>query len=99
MVRHLLGVALLTLIVGGCSSTPIDPSTEQGSTESEVGSVNLPLTTTVGDTQYRLALATFTITGPALSKPLVVKPPADEPVHNVVLPVGSYSIELSVGWV
>ena len=101
MVRHLLGVAsvaLLTLMVGGCSSTPID-SSEQGATESDVGSVNLPLTTTAGGADFRLNKATFTIFGPTLSKPLVVVPPADEPVHNVVLPVGSYSIELSKGWV
>jgi hypothetical protein len=101
MVRHLLGVAsvaLLALMVGGCSSTPID-SSEQGAAEADVGSVNLPLTTSAGGADYRLNKATFTIFGPTLSKPLVVVPPPDEPVHNVVLPVGSYSIELSKGWV
>ena len=60
MVRHLVGAALLTLVMGACSSTPID-STEQGSTESEVGSVNLPLTATEGVADYRLNVATFTI--------------------------------------
>jgi len=85
-------------MVGGCSSTPID-SSEQGATESDVGSVNLPLTTSAGGADYRLNKATFTIFGPTLSKPLVVVPPPDEPVHNVVLPVGSYSIQLSKGWV
>jgi len=102
MVRHLLGVALLTLAVGACSSSPIDPSSRQGSTdgEAELGSVNLPLTTNVGDTAYRLNLATFTITGPALGgKPRVVKPPADEAIHNEALPVGSYSVQLEKGWV
>lgn len=102
MVRQLLGVAVLTLVVVGCSSSPIDPSSQQGSTEgeAELGSVNLPLTTSVGDTAYRLNTATFTITGPALGgKPLVVKPPVDEVIHNVVLPVGSYSIQLEKGWV
>lgn len=101
MVRQLLGAALVALIagVGACSSTPID-STEQGATEGELGSVNLPLTTQVGDVAYRLNKATFTITGPALAgTPRVVKPPADEPVHNEVLPVGSYSIQLEKGWV
>lgn len=101
MVRQLLGAALVALIVGvgACSSTPID-STEQAATEGELGSVNLPLTTQVGDVAYRLNLATFTITGPALGgKVRVVKPPADEPVHNEVLPVGSYSIQLEKGWV
>jgi hypothetical protein len=101
MVRQLLGVgvALLTLAVGACSSAPID-STEQGATESELGSVNLPLTTTVGDAMYRLNLAAFTITGPALAKPLLVKPPADAPaIYNQALPVGSYSIQLEKGWV
>ena len=100
MVRHLLGVALLTVIVGACSSAPLDPTQQQGSTESEVGSVNLPLTAKLGDSLFRLNLATFTITGPAFgAKPRVIKPPADEPVHNEVLPVGSYSIQLEKGWV
>src|SRR4051794_16775074 len=100
MVRHLLGVALLTVIVGACSSAPIDPTTQQGSTESELGSVSLPLSTTVGDTSYRLYPATFTITGPALGgKPRVIKPLITEVVHNEVLPVGSYSIQLEQGWV
>ncbi|HVY32363.1 MAG TPA: hypothetical protein VHB79_37760 [Polyangiaceae bacterium] len=101
MVRQLLGAALVALIVGvgACSSTPLD-STEQGATEGELGSVNLPLTTQVGDVAYRLNTATFTITGPALGgKPRIVKPPADEPVHNEILPVGSYSIQLEKGWV
>jgi hypothetical protein len=102
MVRQLLGVALLTVIVGvgACSSAPLDPTTQQGSTEAEMGSINLPLTSTVGDTIYRLNLATFTITGPALGgKPRVIKPPVTEPVHNELLPVGSYSIQLEKGWV
>ena len=102
MVRHLLGVALVTLVLGACSSTPLDLPGEQGSNvdENAVGSINLPLTSTVGDTEYRLNTATFTITGPALAnKPRVVKPLADTPVHNEVLPVGSYSIQLEKGWV
>src|SRR5438445_13607460 len=98
MVRHLLGVALLTLVVGACSSAPID-TIGQGSTESdEVGTVSLPLTTNVGDVAYRLTLATFTISGPGF-KTRMVKPPTDEPVHNEVLPIGSYSIQLEKGWV
>lgn len=99
MVRQLVGVALLALIAGACSSSPLDTN-EQGVEVAQTGSVNLPLTTQVGDTAYRLNLATFTITGPALGgKPRVVKPPADEPVHNELLPVGSYSIQLEKGWV
>ena len=39
---RLLGVALLTVIMAGCSSMPLDPSSEQGATETEAGSVNLP---------------------------------------------------------
>lgn len=101
MVRHLLGVALVTLVLGACSSTPLDLPGEQGSNvdEDAVGSVNLPLTSTVGETEYRLNTVTFTITGPALAKPRVVKPLPDTPVHNEVLPVGSYSIQLEKGWV
>mgnify|MGYP001549797151 CR=1 FL=1 len=101
MVRHLLGVALVTLVLGACSSTPLDSPGEQGSgvDENAVGSVNLPLTSKVGDVEYRLNTATFTISGPALAKPRVVKPLADTPVHNEVLPIGSYSIQLEKGWV
>lgn len=98
MVRQLLGVALFALIAGACSSTPID-TTDQGAVEAGMGSVNLPLTTKVGDTTYRLNKAKFTITGPSLAAPRVVTPPADEPVHNEALPVGSYSIQLEKGWV
>lgn len=102
MVRQLLGVALLTLVVGACSSAPIDSGDEQTSNvdASASGTVSIPLTTAVGDTAYRLNLATFTITGPALAgKPRVVKPPADEAVHPEVLPIGAYSIQLEKGWV
>ncbi len=99
MARQVVGVALLTLVMAACSSTPIDTH-EQGSTESDLGSVNLPLTTTVKDgTIYHLAAATFTITGEALAAPRVVKPPADEAIHNEPLPVGKYSIVLAKGWV
>ncbi len=102
MVRQLLGVALLTLVAGACSSAPIDPEGEQSSNVSagDVGTVSIPLTTKNGDVAYRLNLATFTITGPALgSKPRVIKPLADTPVHTEPLPVGSYSIQLEKGWV
>lgn len=102
MVRQLLSVALLTVIVGACSSAPIDTGGEQTSNvdDSTAGSVSIPLTTSLGDTFYRLNLATFTITGPALAgKPRVVKPLADTPVHTEALPIGTYSIQLEKGWV
>lgn len=102
MVRQLLGVALLTLVVGACSSSPLDTSGEQGSgvIEGDAGSVSIPLTTKTADAAYRLNSATFTITGPALAgKPRVIKPLPDVEVHNEVLPVGSYSIQLEKGWV
>jgi hypothetical protein len=102
MARQLVGVAgvaLLSLVMAACSSTPIDPSNQQGASEAELGSVNLPLTAKVGDTAYRLRLATFTITGTALAAPRVVKPPADEAIHTEALPVGNYSILLANGWV
>jgi hypothetical protein len=79
---------------------PLDPSSEQGATETEAGSVNLPLTTTSGELTYRLRNATFTITGAALgAKPRVVKPLADVAIHNEPLPVGTYSILLEKGWI
>jgi hypothetical protein len=102
MVRQLLGVALLTLVAGACSSAPLDPAGEQSShvNEGDVGSVSIPLTTKNGDVAYRLNLATFTITGPALGpKPRIIKPLADVAVHTEVLPVGSYSIQLEKGWI
>jgi hypothetical protein len=99
MARKLL-VALLTVMMAGCSSTPLDPSTEQGATETEAGSINLPLTATAGELTYRLRLATFTITGlPLGGKSRVVKPLADVQIHNEVLPVGTYSILLEKGWI
>jgi len=65
-----------------------------------VGSVSLPLSTTVGDNSYSLYPATFTITGPALGgRARVIKPLVTEVVHNEILPVGSYSIQLEQGWV
>jgi hypothetical protein len=99
MARHLLGVAVLTCIVAACSSTPLDPSFEQGSTEESVGSVNLPLLTKTSDAVYRLNKAVFTITGGNLTVPRVVKPLPDVAIHNEKLPVGSYSISLAKGWV
>jgi hypothetical protein len=100
MARQLLGVALLTVMMAGCSSTPLDPSSEQGATETAAGSINLPLTTTAGELTYRLRLATFTITGAALGgKTRVVKPLPDVKVHNEPLPVGTYSILLEKGWI
>lgn len=98
--RYLLGVALLTSVVAGCSSSPLDPSSEQGVAETAAGSVNLPLTTTVGEVTYRLNKAVFTVSGEALgASPRTVKPPPDTAVHNEKLPVGSYSILLQKGWV
>jgi hypothetical protein len=100
MARQLLAVALLTVMMAGCSSTPLDPSTEQGATETEAGSINLPLTATAGELTYRLRVATFTITGSALGgKARVVKPLPDVQIHNEVLPVGTYSILLEKGWI
>ncbi len=99
MARHLLGVAVLTCIVAACSSTPLDPSYEQGSTEESVGSVNLPLLTKTSDAVYRLNKAVFTITGATLAVPRVVKPLPDVEIHSEKLPVGSYSITLAKGWV
>jgi hypothetical protein len=99
MARQLVGVALLALVMTACSSTPLGTN-EQGSTESDLGSINLPLTTTVSDgTVYHLKAAAFTITGEALAAPRVVKPPVDEAIHNEALPVGTYSIVLAKGWV
>jgi hypothetical protein len=99
MARQVVGVALLTLVMAACSSAPVDTN-EQGATETSLGSVNLPLTTTVTDgTVYHLKSAVFTITGPSLTSPLIVKPPVDEHIHNEKLPVGDYSILLSKGWV
>lgn len=99
MLRQLLGVTVMSLALVACSSTPIDPSTESSSTESDVSSINLPLTTQVNDVTYRLRLASFLITGETLPKPRLVKPLDDVTVHNEKLPVGSYSILLQKGWV
>ena len=99
MARQLVGAALLSLIVAACSSSPLDPSFEQGATETEPGSVNLPLMTKTSDAAYRLSKAAFTITGETLTAPRVVKPLPDVEVHNEKLPIGSYSIFLAKGWV
>src|SRR5690242_14393605 len=99
MAKHLLGVTVLSLVLAACSSTPIDPSNEQGSTEEAAGSVTLPLTTQVGDITYRLRTATFVITGETLATGRTVKPLDDAQFHVEKLPVGSYSILLKPGWV
>ncbi len=98
MLRQLLGVTVLGLALVACSSTPIDQGTDS-STESDVSSINLPLTTQVNDVTYRLRLASFLITGQNLPKPRLVKPLDDVAVHNEKLPVGAYSILLQNGWV
>lgn len=99
MARQLLGVTVLSLVLAACSSTPIEGSTEQGSTEEAAGSLSLPLTTQVGSVTYRLRLASFVIAGPTLKTPRTVKPLDDAPNHLEKLPVGSYSITLQGGWV
>lgn len=100
MARQLLGVTVLGLVLAACSSAPIEPSSEQGSSESQAGSVSLPLTTQVGSVVYRLRLASFLITGEPLgTKSRLVKPLDDVTVHNEPLPIGSYSILLQKGWV
>jgi hypothetical protein len=98
MLRQLLGVTVLGLALAACSSTPIDPSNEQSSTESDSGSISLPLTAEGKGVTYRLRLASFLITGAAI-KARVVKPLDDATVHNEKLPVGDYSILLQNGWV
>jgi hypothetical protein len=99
MARQLLGVTVLSLVLAACSSTPIDSSNEQGSTEEAAGSLSLPLTTQVGSVTYRLRLASFVISGPNLKTARTVKPLDDAPNHLETLPVGSYSIQLQNGWV
>jgi hypothetical protein len=101
MARQLLGAAVLGLALLACSSQPLGEDTESATTEVAAGSVSLPLVTTTPDkVSYRLRLAKFTISGPALGgKPRVITPLADIEVHNEPLPTGNYSITLEKGWV
>jgi hypothetical protein len=90
VIAALFGVAQVA-----CSGDAPGPITDDNTT---TGSVALPLTAQSGDVAYRLASARFTITGAPLPRPLVIRPPADTPVHQETLPVGSYSILLENGW-
>jgi hypothetical protein len=100
MSRQLLGVAVLSLVLSACSSTPLDRMADETAETASTGQIILPLTASAGSVTYRLTLAQFTITGEALAKRTrVVKPLADAPVHNEALPVGSYSVVLEKGWV
>ena len=102
MARQLFGVAgaaLLSAVLAACSSTPTGLPTRGEDEAATSGTVSVPLTTDNNGTTYRLAKAQFTITGAALSAPLVIKPAADLPIDTETLPVGSYSIVLRGGWV
>ena len=87
--------ALLGIVQVACSGETPGPLTDDAR---QTGSVGLPLTAQSGDVAYRLASARFTITGTPLGGPRVIRPPADTPVHEETLPVGSYSILLEDGW-
>jgi hypothetical protein len=87
--------ALFGIVQIACSGEAPGPLTDDAR---QTGSVSLPLTAQSGDVAYRLAAARFTITGTPLSGPLVIRPPADTPIHEETLPVGSYSILLDDGW-
>jgi hypothetical protein len=87
--------ALLGIVQIACSGEAPGPLTDDAR---QTGSVGLPLTASSGDVLFRLASARFTITGTPLSGPRVIRPPADTPVHEETLPVGSYSILLDDGW-
>src|SRR5882724_2088295 len=108
MVRHSWSVGVfcfgaMCFAMMACSGN--DPNGKGSGSElngeviNDVGEVAIPLTATTNGISYQLATARFTIVGAALGKkPRTVTPPADEPVHTEVLPVGSYSILLEDGW-
>jgi hypothetical protein len=92
-----LCAALLGAAAVGCSGeAPTGPVRNDNDT---VGSVSLPLTAQSGEVQYRLAAARFSITGTPLDRrTITITPPADTPVHEETLAVGTYSILLEDGW-
>jgi len=86
-----IGGALLVTLMAGCGSGGA------GTEETTGGTISLPLTGT-GPTgaQYRLTNATFDISGPQSST--VTSDPA-QPVLNVDVDVGAYTVTLVGGWV
>jgi hypothetical protein len=97
-----LGVSVLCAALFGAATVGCSGEAPTGPIMNDnepAGSVSLPLTAQSGDVSYRLASARFTITGAPLDRrPRTISPPADTPVHEEALPVGSYSILLEDGW-
>lgn len=88
-----IGVLSLSML-GGCSNASL---TQENVADS--GTLSLPLTAESAGVKYRLNKAKFTITN--LEGKLVrsIKPPADLPVDQEILPQGKYLIYLEDGWV
>ncbi|HWZ92304.1 MAG TPA: hypothetical protein VNW92_25745, partial [Polyangiaceae bacterium] len=99
MTKQLLRLALALLAAATCAcSGPSDPNAGAGE-DGVTGTVSLPLTSVVGNVNYRLTKAQFTISGPTLPTPRVVKPPPDLAIDTETLPVGHYAVLLANGWV
>jgi hypothetical protein len=81
----LLSVAM-ALMAAGCGSG--------GEASRPTGSVGMALTTTNGNSTFRLT-GTFDIAGP---QALTVTPPPNDELFKVELPAGDYTITLREGW-
>src|SRR5690242_7489705 len=102
MSARLILMALLSASLAACSGgdssdNENQPGDDTGIEGAETGTLTLPLTAETSGAKYRLASASFTITGGAITR--LIKPPADLPVDTETLPVGDYSILLRPGWV
>jgi hypothetical protein len=92
-----LGVLTMAAALGGCSNAALDPESDAEGVGSS-GTLELPLTATSASVKYRLAQAKFVIKSTTTSFSRTVAPPADTPVDQETLPVGSYQITLQKGW-
>jgi len=84
-----VGVALLLTLMAGCGG----PGTAE---ETTGGTISMPLTGTApSGVQYRLTFAAFSIQGP---ESLTATSQPDEPVLNIDVAPGSYTVTLLDGW-
>jgi len=92
-----LGVLTMAAALGGCSNAALDPTSDAEGVGAS-GTLELPLTATSAGVKYRLAAAKFVIKATTSSFSRTIAPPADTPVDQETLPVGSYQITLQKGW-
>jgi hypothetical protein len=94
-----LGVACLASVLTGCAPTGLDSSDIQFTNAGPAGNLQMALTVSAGDNQYRLTEGILRFDGPQELEIDVAKNFVDQSYLDLILVVGNYTVTLEDGWV